>query len=421
MTSVTESHIGVREGAPFEEQARLAFLRIRGAFAEILDALPGHIVRPHELSKCLSIDMKLAWKVVRAAHCTDPFMAVQHIPGTAALEAFLKAAAGQHVAAKRIQAVQTAMQEFERLIEVHAGDRATLEMILLGYASEDRRRADLAHRKAAFGANSYIWGIQARTQVKADILLPSSEKGWLDIATIRGFVELRRIRPKVPWVIARARVADDRGNVKSPSGREPLDPVQNDPDGGTGAPLLREFCSQPLPQFRRVAGPHGFLEDELVEGEVGKTGAVTCMTGEVTRRVASYYRAEQNRVAALLARMHTPCEALVFDLFVHEDLFGPIEPQLAIYSELDGGRPVPPIEGRERDRLATNDSVEYLGKGPSVVHTPHVPRYAEMIRYVLDRLGSDGERFDVYRVEIEYPIIPTSVALIHELPEAPAE
>jgi hypothetical protein len=421
MDSVTQVRTTIGEAVPFEEHARQALLHLRGAFAEIIEALPGHITRPHELSKCLSIDTKLAWKIAHVAHGSDPFMAVQHIPGTAAIDVFLKAVADQNVPAERIEAVETAVGEFERLIEVHAGDRATLEMMLLSFASEGRRRADLAQRKAAFTANSYIWGIQARTQLKTDILFPATEKGRLDIATVRGFVGLRRIRPNVPWVIARARVADDHGKVLTPAGREPLDPVDDDSAGRAGAPLLREFCSQPLPEFRRVSGSHGFLEDQLVEGEVGKTGAVTCITGEVTRSVASYFRAENNRVAALLARMHTPCEALLFDLLVHEDLFGPIEPELAVYSELEGGRPVPPIEGRERDRLVTGESVEYLGKGPSVLHTPHVPRYPEMIRYAFGKLGWDAQRFDVYRVEMQYPIIPTSVAMVHELPEAPPE
>ncbi len=415
------SSVTKKPAVPFEEHARRALLRVRGAFAEIIDALPGHITRPHELAKCLSIDMKLAWKVARIAHGSDPFMAVQHIPGTAAIEAFRKAAANQNVPAARIAALAAAVDEFERLIEVHAGDRATLEMMLLSYASGGRHRADLAHRKAAFQANSYLWGIQARTQLKVDFLYPAAEKGRLDIATLRGFVDLRRIRPNVPWVIARARVADDRGKVLNPRAREPLDPVPDDPEGSAAAPLLREFCSRPLPRFRRVVGSHGFLEDELVEGEVGKTGAVTCITGEVTRSVASYYRAEDNRQAALLVRMHTPCESLHFDLFVHEDLFGPIEPELAVYSELQGGKPIPPIEGRDRDRLVTGEAIECVGKGPSVVHTLQVPRYAEMIRYALDKLGWDGERFDVYRLEMPYPVIPTSVAMVHELPEAPAD
>ena len=63
--------------------------------------------------------------------------------------------------------------------------------------------------------------------------------------------------------------------------------------------------------------------------------------------------------------------------------------------------------------------VSYLGKGPSVLHTPDVPRYAQMGRYVFERVGWDGDRFDVYRCRVEYPVMPSSVAMCFDLPEAP--
>jgi hypothetical protein len=395
--------------------------RVRGAFAEIVDALPGHITRPHELAKALKIDMKLAWKVVKVAHGADLFTTVRYVPGAAAIEVFLRAAAKRKVSSCLIQSAIAAVEEFDRLIETHADDRATLEMMLLSYGREDRRRGDLAHRKAAFTANSYIWGVQARTQVKVDILRSADEQGRLDFVTLRGFVGLRRIRPNVPVVIARARITDDDGGLLNPPLREPLDRAGGC-DGGDGAAslLLRRFCSKPLPRFRRVTGPHGFLEDELVEGEIGNAGAITCFTGEVAYGAVSQYRTEHDRWGAHAVLMRTPCEALVFDLLVHEDLYASLELELAVYSELAGGSPVLPIEGREGERLPTWESVEYLGKGPSVTHTPHVPRHAEMIRYALDKLDWDGERFDVYRVQMQFPIIPTSVLMMHELPEAPA-
>ena len=60
-------------------------------------------------------------------------------------------------------------------------------------------------------------------------------------------------------------------------------------------------------------------------------------------------------------------------------------------------------------------------EGLSVVHAPYVPRYTEMIGYTLDKLGWDSKRFDVYRVRMQFPIIPTSVLVTYELPEAPTE
>ena len=51
--------------------------------------------------------------------------------------------------------------------------------------------------------------------------------------------------------------------------------------------------------------------------------------------------------------------------------------------------------------------------------TPDVPRYPELVRYALDRAGFDAEKFDVYRCRVEYPVMPSTVALTWELPKRP--
>lgn len=409
------------EAPGLEEHARQVLLRVKGAFAGVVNALPGRITRPHELSKALKIDTKLAWKVMKVAHGADVFAAAQYIPGAAATRLFLEAAATKDISSARIQDAEAALAEFEQLVDLHGDDRPTLEMMLLSFTREGRSQADLAYRKAAFAANTYIWGAQARTHFKADFVHPAGEKGRLDFVTLRGFIGLRRMRPDVAWVIDRARLSNDDGTLRRRPIREPLDPAQDTSEAGAETPLVREFCSAPLPAVRRVKAPDGFYEDELAPGGVGNTGAVTCITGEVLRNAASQYSTEHDRWATHAVLMRTPCQELHFDLFVHEDLFGVLKPELAVYSQLAGGPPVLPLESRERDRLLTWEWVEYLGKGPSVVHAPHVPRYTEMIGYTLEKLGWDGKRFDVYRVRMQYPVIPSSVLVTYELPEALAE
>lgn len=115
-------------------------------------------------------------------------------------------------------------------------------------------------------------------------------------------------------------------------------------------------------------------------------------------------------------QVRTPCEAVVVDLLVREDTFGAIEPEMAVYGEQSGGSSYP-APGSERDLLPIRQPVLSLGKGPSVLHTPDVPRYAEMARFAFDRLGWEAERFDVFRIRIEYPVMPSSVVLRFELPE----
>jgi hypothetical protein len=416
--SIKPSRTGTLRTPPLEEDARRVLLDTRNAFAAILEAVPGLEPRAQEVSEALAIPRKLGWQIAKLVCETDPFLVARYVPARGGMKTFLQAAARRKVPEALLQAATAAVKEFERLIDVHADDRASLEMMLSACASRADEQADVTWRKAAFMGNSYIWGVRAKTQLKTHFLHPSAEAGQLDIASLRGFVGLRRMRPNVPWVIARARCTDDDGKVRRAFVSQSLDVESAGKEGTDAVPLLPEFCSKPLPRFRRTIRQYGFLEDELVEGPVGNTGAITCITGEVSRGIASYLRTEHSQQGSVVARMRTPCEALLFDQLVHEELFGPISPELAVYSQLGGGPSIPHPE-MERERLPARESVEYLGKGPSVIYTPHVPRYSEMVRYVFDKLGWDGERFDVYRAVLLFPVIPTSVVMRHELPEAP--
>jgi len=408
------------EVQPFETQSEEVLRRVRGAFAEIMEALPGPITRPHQLQKALGIDKQLSWRILKATCESDPFAAAHHLPGPNGVKIFLDAAARNGVSSALMKRASRALAEFDELVDIHAGDRASIDMMMSAHAQRGREPADLAHRKLAFRGNSYLWGVQAKVQLRTDIAAPAREKGLLDICSLQGFIGLRRLRPDVPWVVSRGRCVDNDGQARRTFLREPLD--ARDREGGTvsAVPLLRAFCSKPIPEFRRIAR-HGFVEAELIEGPVGDTGAVTCITGEVGRAAASYFRDEHNRFGNFIASAWTPCETLIFDQIAHENIFGDLYPTLAVYSELGQLAPFLSSPESHRDLLPVTETVEYLGTGVFSLHTPHVPHYAQMARFAFERLGWDAERFKVYRLRMKFPIIPTSVVIRYDLPERPAE
>lgn len=406
--------------APFEEDAHRVISSVRNAFAAILDSLPGHVARGHEVSKALGIHRKLGWQIANIVYEPDPFAAAQHIPGQTSVRSFLDAATERHVNRELIASAEDAMAEFERLIQVHAGDRESLDMMLTVCSDESNQAARIELRKMGFRCNSSIWGVQAKTQLAAHFLYPGSREGWFDLAVVRGLVELRRIRSNVPWLVTRTRMDHDDGPRQQPM-REPLDAAGDEGGDTSGVPLLREFCSQPLPQFQRTITPRGFIQDELVGGPAGKTAAVDCFTGEVLRNLHSRYRDEHNWAWRIRVRMRTPCRFLVFDQLIHEDLFGPIEPEFRVFSELSEDAEELRTDELERVRIPIPGSVRYLGKGISRIRTPEVPRYADIVRHVLDRLGWDSERFDVYRIRMEYPPIPTGIAMQNGLLGSPSQ
>jgi hypothetical protein len=415
---VAALRLGDAGATAFETEAEDALRDVRNTFAQILEALRRKTRQGNSLDKILGIDKSLSWKIQKVAHSVDLFLAAQHMPGVAAVEVFLQAAKGRDVPGDIVQAAAQAVADLERVVELHAGDRASFEIMAAGFAKRSRASSTLAQCRAAVRANAGIWGVHAATQMRTDLLWPNSTPGQLDIASLRGFVGLRRLRQDLPWVVARSRCSDNDGQVRRAFAPVPIDP----PDDGVGhvppVPLLRDFCSQPLPQFRRVALTDGFVDDELLAGPVGNRGAVTCIAGEVSRNVASYFRDADNAFGEFIVTVRTPCDTLVFDLLVHEDLFPGDQPEVAVYSELAGGAPFP-AGNRARMPLPIAASVDLIGRGPEAAHSADVPRYAEMIRYALEKLAWDGSRLRVYRVCLEYPPMPTSVVMRFKLPERP--
>lgn len=405
----------VGQALPFEAEAQLVLKRVRSAFAAILQQLPGQVATPHDVARALDVHRKLGWQIATVAYGRHLTMAATHMPGPAGISRFLSAAARCNTPPNLIEAAGQAVEAFERLIRVHASDRTSLEMMVMTDPNgKPAEHIQLAHRKAAFAAGSCIWGCQARTQLTVHILHPAGDGTSFDLASLRGFIGFRRLRSNLAWVMQRSKYADDDGQCRRPGARIPLEAEPAEAHEAPGVPLLRRFCSQPLPRFRRVVGPYGFVDDELVEGPVGNTGLITFITGELARNAAPRYRDEHNQVGEFVTEARTPCEALVFDHFVHKDLFNGGRPELRVYSTLGG-----PDTWQERDRLPLPESIEYLGQGPAVLQTPDVPRYEAMARYVFDTLAWDAEQFDVYRARLHYPPTPTAVVIRYQLPERP--
>jgi hypothetical protein len=410
----TSSQPQAPENIVFNEQAGEVLQRIRGALAGIIEALPGDIRRPQELSRAMGIDKKLSWKISNVVQCPDPFEAAQHVPGHAAIRIFLDAARNRNVPSKLLDGVTDALSGFDQLIKRHAGDRASLEMMLSSCARRGRDRVDLEHRRSAYRANSYLWGIQAKAQMRTYFLHPSEQPNRFDTASIRGYLGMRRIRANVPWILHRAKIVDDDGVPRQPLNREPLDLSVTSAE----LPILRDYCTSPLPRLRRVADEPGLVEHEIIEGPVGDTAAMSCVFGESVRNVGPLYRNEHNDSVELAVRANLPCETLVFDQVVHRALFDHLDPKLAVYSELTGETP-PLHSNRSRYPIPHYESVEHLGRGAAVLYAPDVPRYTELAEFVFERMGWKGGDFEVFRVKMAYPPIPTAVVVSIDLPEMP--
>jgi hypothetical protein len=408
-----------RPAEPFADDARRVVHGLRGALRDVIErASSTPNLRASQLADALDLDRHLAWKISKVIGLQDPFAASQFVPGRGGIRILLAAARRHRVPEDVVEAAGAAFEEFRRVMKSHAGDRQTFNAMLAGHTTRSEARADLEHRKGAFQHNSYIWGVQARTHLSSFILRASEIRpGYYDSVTLRGFIDLRWIRPDVSWRIRRMCAVDDYGRVCADFQRHALSPLTAAESGGAEVPLLREFCSQPVPKLRAPDGAPANTSYQLVEGSVGNSGSLTCLLGEIGRGVEPYTGGEKYARLVLATEVRTPAETLVFDLIVHRGMLGRLNPTAHMFGDLfDRGFNDPPVEA---DRLPLAEQVEYLGSGADALSTPEVPRYPEMVRFAFDRVGWPESEFDVYRLRIAYPPIPSTVWIAQALPETP--
>lgn len=408
------------EGGEFELLVRDATQRVRRTLAEALAIVRADPSRPQHVARHLGLDKNLAWKTARIVTDEDLLAAIPRLPGKAGIRILLDALLNAGAPAPVVDALRAALEEFDTLVETHAGDRETLQMMLTSLSQDAQRQRDETHRRLSYQGNSGTWGVQARAQISAHFVAPTPASfdpsgTRLDTAIISGLVDFRRLRPDVPWAVAALRTFRDDWSPPTGPSVSPIEPVEGETWTGQAPAIMRSFCSDPLPNLRLTPPRNNAVRYELVEGPVGNTAACTIMTGWYRRGGVDRFRSQHDWFGEHLAALSTPVETLLFDLYVHRELAFAIPPRYSIYSQLPGG-PVYPDDSRDRGRLPLAEDLIDLGSPPEPP-TPETPRYNDMIALAAERLGWKLADFTGFRLRLRYPPIPALAVFRYELPE----
>lgn len=393
---------------PFPTHAREVLRTLGTAFADALTSAGLDPNEPQAISRELGINKNLAWKVSKVIQMNDPAQALQQMPGAGGVKIFREALKDAGVNVAQLDAISTALEEYDRLIEIHSGDRATLDMLGSSLSPNGDPQRDEHHRKLIYQGASYIWGVQARVSLKLGVVGPSAQQDMLDFVSVNSLIDFRRLRPDVSWDMASRHANYDDGSDMPASPIEPVDLRYEDSDK---APLMADFCSQPLPELRRRPNKWG-ATFELVEGPVGKTGALTCTVGMLQRNIPAYGDSEADW-GRHLARCDIPAELLVLDLLIHQQFAFAIPPQVKLVS-LAGASSPPPLA--QRKYLPINDPLQDLGTSSVPAVTPEVPRYSKLLEMIYQRTGWNPSEFHTFRMKVPYPAFPTAIELCYPLP-----
>lgn len=400
----------------FEDHVKTVVHKLRGDLGDILASIKLNAAKPQDMARQLGLNKNLTWKISRIVCEADPYAAIPHIPGKSGFNILVKSLQKAGVNSKVTHQVLNTVREFEQMVELHAGDRATFEMMLGNLTNDGEQQRSEAHRKLSFMGNSATWGVQAHVQLTTNFIAPNPDGDRVDLAWISGLSEFRRLRHDVVWAMASARKAVDDGSLL-PLGF--IEPIDADYAKKHNVPLMSEHCSDPMPEIKTVSGPESMLRFELLEGPVGNTAAVTCLIGLFGRNFVTRYRNQEpnDTVGEHLARLNTPVEVMIHDLFVHKNLEYAFSPKVAVYSQLAGG-PISSMTDRGHELRPVHEKVVELGMGTSGVVIPEMPNYRGLLQSVYDRLDWDAGEFHGFRFRMRYPPIPSLAALYYDLPDA---
>jgi hypothetical protein len=231
---------------------------------------------------------------------------------------------------------------------------------------------------------------------------------------LRAMCDLERLRAGAPFFMSRMKSAQ-RGDAQfHDTSVDPLEPSGADQT----VPLLRRFCSSPLPTFAPVEREDGTVEDELVNWPVGRQGAVTVVAGVSARHQIQTVQTARGSTSRLGARVRVPCQVLILDELVQRSVWsdgaaGAAPPDAEVYCELSGDASwfTRSIQGL---RVPLNTRVEPLGRGLGGVGTPDVPWYQELLEFAFAARGLNPSDFDAFRIRIEFPLLPTGVSLVRQ-------
>jgi hypothetical protein len=393
-------------------EVRDALAALQVAVRELLATVPGFTgSRPVDVMAALAIDLKLAWKLARIAQSGDPFAIARHLPGAAgwriASQAATAAGATQAAVARATHAFESAVAAGT----AWAGDRKAFDMMAAGLAAGSDMRIDVEHRRQLYLGGSYVWGVRARAAVRVDILGPSRSARTLDCATIRGFLDVERLRADTPWQIEAPFVVDDEGSKPVPTTIEPLDHTERGARGNAalGPHFLREFCSANLPTLRATTGARVPRTLALADSEVGTEGRFSVFHGSVLRAVQPVKTSRRHHGIFQMSKQRTPAERTVFDLAVHRALVGDSPAAEAIlYSDLNVRQDT--FHHQAKDRIPAGLEVEHLGLGLRRARLEEHARHADLLAFAFERLGWNPGDFHLLRVNAPYPPVPSTLA-----------
>ncbi len=396
-------------GASLEARVAEVGRGLAETLGAVIRALPGGPSGPQALASDLGLDKVLASRVLKCVRAGDPMATVHAAPGPAPMRRLVRAAGRRGVHTPLVDAALDAVNAFDHLIRRDIGDRSALDAIIAAWLPEARREFELRRKQSLFRATSQLKGAAADVTLATVILHPAEDGEKLDVVWIMGLLGLQRLRPGVAVRCTSRRLAP----AEAPRQPRALDGAIGDT---FDAFRLDSFCdAPPAPVERRTVGES--IHYLLAGDAFGPGSATDLLVGEVNfAEMPRFVPAGSGRRGYVFAEISTPAKQLLFDCFVHDDVYPRRDPQLLIHDTSFEGVADLNDPTRDADRLDLLESIQLLGPGVGAARHADAPHHVRLLRHAFASLGWDERSFRGYRCSIDYPVYGSQVSMAFEPP-----
>ncbi len=410
MTSETASQSTSAPRNTIEQRIAEVGRALSHSLRAVLSATPGAPKRAVELSNFLEIDKTLSVRLIGAIKKHDPLAVCHGVPGPRGLRTVLTVAQAKGAPRELVEEAEKSIRQFEQSVQELGGSRTAFNTIISSLLPDVRERIERRNKKAAFDAMSNLWGYHVSTSFIACMIQPAAQGNMCDSVCFAGKVEMRHLTPRVARMVWAQKCTVP--NWDAPAVSCNLDRV---PVGGDQVPVIREFCSNPLPEFK-LHEYQGSNYVAVAGDDVPSQAPVDLFIGSHTPGTFLRYKTRETSKEFVSFTPTEPAKVAFVDVLLHEDVWPDAMPQLSIYRTGPRGNMDHPGV-REFDKIDLLESVRLLGRGTDRIHTNDVENYASMVRTVFTRVGWNGELFRVFRARVEYPLLHAQIMLTFDLPE----
>lgn len=381
--------------------------RLQRVLRKLVELIPGRPGRTVEIARVLGVDKTLASKLRQAVGEIDPFSTAGRLPGRNGMEQLFSAAARLGVSESVVKEARAAYESYRTVVGKYARNEQELGSILCRVDPELQRTADLRARAAHHRASAHLFGGYAETLSLVQIARPNEQDpSQGDGVIIQAYFRFRRLRDMLPLVFeSEGRdTAGEQGPYLTLDGR----PLRID----RRETIIRELCSQPVPESEIIR-----TGARLVHAYQGKglppNEAVDIVAGyrvENVLRNSTSSEAGQDRLGFVLT---SPAKLLVWDVFVHREMWPGCVPQLKIFRDCIRSKSINPLE-RWFDEVSHDESIVHLGPGAPSVHVAQCPRHTKLVDFAFAKTGWSRNEFAGYRLSIRYPVVEREIVLVFQ-------